>query len=162
LTPIAAAFVLGCVLVYSLGFLSAGELTKQEVRILLRAMQLPETLNPDAMGVTYNSDDGIADLQMRIRVKGIQADELIGAWLKDVSRVSSGDVRERKDAWERHAHLTTAEAAPLQDDDVLVSKRLEEDWDVHFVLRKRNTTTDIYCGLWYAPPTHAFQKKCEP
>ena len=81
------------------GILPAAELSKEEVRQLLRSVQLPESLSPKAMHAMFDEGDMSYSLYVRIHVKGAQADELLDAWLQGASRASS-DSENREEDWD--------------------------------------------------------------
>lgn len=144
---LAAAIIGQTILLRSLGILPPAELSKEEVRHLLRGVQLPEALNPEAVRALYGISDGTISLRMRIHVKGKQADELLGVWLPEASRESSDpDSPER--AWKFYDIIMESSLLPLRDDDILAIKNLGTGSDVRFVLRKRDGGVDIHCFLW--------------
>ena len=141
----------------NLGILPAAELSQDEVRHLLAGVHLPEALNPEAVGATFNTRDAGFTLFMRIRVKGAQNEELLDSWAKEASKVSS-ETQENELMWDWYSADWDATLLPLRDDDVLVFKKLGKWRDVHFVLRKRDGGMDIHCYLYDAPESYLSEK----
>ena len=126
--------------------LHVGELSKEEVRILLREVRLPEALNPDAMYAYYVLDDSFT-LTMCIRVKEAQADELLDTWLQEASRVSMDDATlSIGTPWPHHI-CNGRSILVVQEGDVMVSQQLGVDEFEHlrFLLRRRDAGVDIHC-----------------
>lgn len=141
-------------------FYSPAELSKEEVRILLREVRLPETLNPSALDIWCSVGEGDMTLGMRIRVKGDQTDELLDTWLQGANRMSRDEALKRKDArgaWMigKWGDMMMCDwGTELRDDDIMAFKNFKAVWDVHFVLRKRDAGVDIYCSLHGVPQSY--------
>jgi hypothetical protein len=133
------------------------ELSKEEVRHLLRGVKLPESLNPAAVRAVFSADSGSYILFMRIHVEGAQADVLLGDWLKEASRVTSNprpNHLDWKSIWSGYNRYAGSALHPFRDDDILVFKDLGEGQDAEFLLRKRDAGVDIYCSLYYVSQSH--------
>ena len=136
-----------------LGILPAEELSKEEVRQLLRTVQLPESLSPKAVHALFDEGDGCYSLCARISVKAAQADEFLGAWLQEASRVSSDPQYSRDSGmiWLTYEIKMNLSLLPLRDDDILAFKGIKGRFEVQYLLRKRDAGVDIHCFLWNVP-----------
>ncbi len=154
---IVVAVVVGTLLLRGLRNWLHPPLTKEEVRILLRGVGLPESLDPEAVQAVYYQADAGYKLRMRIRVKGVQADELLDAWLEGTSR-SPSDSEEYRYLWEEYERKIESSLLPIRDDDICVFKNFRESFDVQFILRKRDAGVDIHCMLGDLPTVYVAEE----
>jgi len=143
--------IAGYALLDYLRILPAAELSREEVRHLFGGVNLPESLEPEAVRVAFSSDGGSFRLFMRIRVTGAQADKLLGVWLQEASRATGNHSSDPKDIWSSYQMYAGSALLPLRDDDIFVFKSIGEGGDAEFLLRKRDKGVDIYCAVFSVP-----------
>jgi hypothetical protein len=127
------------------------ELSKEEVRHLLAGLQLPESLNPDAVHAVLFEEDSRWWLDVHIRLKGAHANELLDPWLQEASRTPSSDSSS-------HESSLKSSLLPLRSDDIFVFKHIKERRNVNFLVRKRDAGVDIHC-MFSAVPAKYLSKE---